>query len=430
MGRFRGGGRWALRIVGIAVTLACVLATSRFLWPQPGVDAQPGSTERQLSFLRSALDDGADITAQGQFPEGHFFLNALYGIAWVQAAHGDPRLRASALRESRWALDRLESETGRAVFSPALRPAYGIFWAGWSNWLRGAILTLDATDSAEVRRFSELSAEIALAFEASPTPFLQAYRGQAWPVDSTVAVASLRLHDRVLGARFGAVTDRWLTAVRAHLDPATGLLPHEVTPDGTQLDGARATSQAVIQRFLPEIDTAFAAEQYGRYRERFLAYPGGFGPALREFPHGTDGVGDVDSGPLVAGISLSATVVGLGAARVHGDRELAAALGAEGELLGMPVNLPGSKRYAFGAVPIGDAFVVWSSTARLLVGEPGVADAGVRWWWRLPWLLVLGLIAVAPWIGRLAAVLRRDRVAPTGSGDRPEDAGPQRLTKR
>ncbi|MEV0331286.1 hypothetical protein [Nocardia sp. NPDC050717] len=403
MGRGRSAGRWALRGVGVFVTLVCLVGAGRFLWPQPGITEQPGSTERQLTFVRAALDSGADTAAQQQFPEGHFFLNALYGISWVQAAHTEPALRDTALRESRWALDRLESEQGRAAFSPALRPAYGIFWAGWTNWLRGAILSLDASDRAEVQRFSAHSAEIAQAFAASETPFLQAYRGQAWPVDSTVAMASLRLHDHLLDDRYAAVTARWLDAARARLDPATGLLPHEVSPDGTQLDGARATSQSVIHRFLPEIDAAFAREQYAVYRDRYLAYPGGFGPALREYPHGVDGVGDVDSGPLVAGISLSATVVGLGAARVNGDSGLAAAIGAEGELLGLPVDLPGSKRYAFGLAPIGDAFVVWSSTARLLTTEPAVGDWETRWW-RAPWLAVLGLLALAPWVGRLVTL--------------------------
>lgn len=415
MGRFRRTARWALRVVGIVVTLACVVGLGRFLWPQPGIDEQPGSTERQLAFLRAALDDGADVAAQSQFPEGHFFLNALYGLSWVQAARTDPVLRAEALRESRWALARVESAEGRAVFSPALRPAYGVFWAGWTNWLRGAILSLDADDPDEVRRFTAHSEEIAQAFAASDTPFLQAYHGQAWPVDSTVAVASLRLHDSLFGERFGAVTTRWLASARAHLDPATGLLPHRVAPDGTRIDGARATSQTMILRFLPELDADFARSQYQLFRDQFLSYPGGFGPALREYPRGVDKAGDVDSGPLVGGISLSATVVALGAARVNGDHDLAAAIGSEGELLGLPMELPGSKRYAFGLVPIGDAFVVWSSTARPLTTEPAVGALDLRWWWRVPWLIVLGVIAGVPWVGSLGGAIRR---RPELSGDR------------
>ncbi|MFC8382604.1 hypothetical protein [Nocardia sp. NPDC057272] len=404
MGRIR---RWAPRVVGIIVTAACLIGAGRLLGPQPGLDEQPGSTARQLAFVRDALDGGSDTAAQQLFPEGYVFSNVLYGLAWVQAAHTDPGLREDALREARWALARTQSDEGRAVFSPGLQPAYGVFWAGWTNWLRGAILSLDQSDTAAVQQFSTHSAEIAQAFAAAGTPFLQAYRGQAWPVDSTVAVASLRLHDTLFGAQYTGVIDRWLEQAETRLDPATGLLPHQVSPtDGSMLTGARATSQTVIHRFLPEIDPTFARSQYARYRDRFVAHPGGFGPAVREYPKGVDGSGDVDSGPLVAGISLSATVVAVGAARMNGDGALAAAIGSEGELIGLPVDLPWSKRYAFGLLPIGDAFVVWSSTARPLTAAAAMAEYDLRWWWRLPWLALLGLIALAPWAWTSARLLR------------------------
>ncbi|MEV4203370.1 hypothetical protein [Nocardia salmonicida] len=404
MGRIR---RWAPRVAGIVVTMACLVGAGQLLWPQPGLDEQPGSTARQLAFVRGAIDEGSDTAAQELFPEGYVFSNALYGLAWVQAAHADSGLRDDALRESRWALARLESDEGRAVFNPRLQPTYGVFWAGWTNWLRGAILSLDSSDTAAVQQFSTRSAEIAQAFSATDTPFLQAYQGQAWPVDSTVAMASLRLHDTLFGARYTPVIDRWLEQAKIRLDPATGLLPHQVSPtDGSMTTGARATSQTVILRFLPEIDPAFARNQYTRYRDQFLAHPGGFGPAVREYPKGVDGSGDVDSGPLVAGISLSATVVAVGAARVNGDRALAAAIGSEGELIGLPIDLPWSKRYAFGLLPIGDAFVVWSSTARLLTAAPMAVEHDVRWWWRLPWLGALGLIAIAPWAWTSARLVR------------------------
>ncbi|MBL1077730.1 hypothetical protein JK358_25340 [Nocardia sp. 2] len=401
--------RWTFRAVGIVVTIAFLVGAARLVWPQPGVDEQPADTYRQLAFVRAAIDRGADVSAQQQFPEGYFFLNALYGLAWVQAGRTDPSRRDEALRESRWALQRLESEQGRAAFDPSLRPGHGIFWAGWTNWLHGAILTLGGTwDAEDVWRFSDRSAEIARAFKASETPFLEAYPGQAWPVDSTVAIASLRLHDRLLGTWFDGVAVRWLAAVRQRLDPATGLLPHQVSPkDGSLLESARATSQTVILRFLPEIDPDFAKSQYQNFRARFLSYPAGFGPAIREYPEGTDGPGDVDSGPLLAGISLSATVVGLGAARVNGDTSLATALGSAGELLGAPLTLPGTKRYALGLLPIGDDFLVWSATARPLVAAQPTGDSDLPWWWRVPWLALLTAGALTPWLRPLYVVLRR-----------------------
>src|SRR4051794_26712074 len=46
------------------------------------VPADSGA-RRQLAFLRAELGDGAGERAQELFPEGYFFLHALYGLAWV-----------------------------------------------------------------------------------------------------------------------------------------------------------------------------------------------------------------------------------------------------------------------------------------------------------------------------------------------------------
>ncbi|MFC6013545.1 hypothetical protein [Nocardia lasii] len=81
----------------IVVTVACVVGAARLLWPRPGLDEQPGSTQRQLAFVRDALDEGSDTAAQQLFPEGYLFSNVLYGLTWVQAAHTDPGLREGGI---------------------------------------------------------------------------------------------------------------------------------------------------------------------------------------------------------------------------------------------------------------------------------------------------------------------------------------------
>ncbi|MCA2189514.1 hypothetical protein [Nonomuraea cavernae] len=150
----------------------------------------------------------------------------MYGLSWVELGLREPADgRAVALGEARWALRRLDSPSGRAPFSPDLVPPYGVFYQGWTNWLRGGALSLQPAgqrDPAELRRFAADSAALGRAFDASGSPFLAAYPEQAWPVDSTVAVASLRLHDTLLPPRFAGTVERWLRAVRERLDPRTG----------------------------------------------------------------------------------------------------------------------------------------------------------------------------------------------------------------
>ncbi|MFF0265134.1 hypothetical protein [Kribbella sp. NPDC004536] len=379
-------------VIGVAViaTLVAGVGTARLVLPW--TDPTRG-VPKQLAFLRAEIEGGADRNAQQQFPEGYFFLNVLYGLSWVQVGVADPARAADATTEVRWALDRIASPDGTAPFDAALQPEYGIFYAGWTNWLRGGLVALGQSDAADRSRFTSDSVAIATAFRTAKSPFLPAYPDQAWPVDSVVAIASLRLYDAVVVPRFGQVARNWVTAAKSRLDPATGLLPHQVTP---QVSGARGSSQAMIQRFLVDIDPTFARSQYEIFKDKFVT-----GLGVREYPKGTGGKGDVDSGPLVLGISLSATVVGLGAARVHQD-PLAERLSRTGELVGLPFSGRKTKRYLFGAVPIGDAFLAWSTSARPLVatGQPKLdGSSGWSGWWRLPWLVVLWLPALLLWGG-------------------------------
>ncbi|WP_406281538.1 hypothetical protein OH799_17175 [Nocardia sp. NBC_00881] len=394
--------RWSRLVMDAAAVLALtavvVLTQARLYSAEPG----PTDVVAQLRFLGQELRSGAGERMQRYFPEGYFFSHVLYGLAWTEVARAEPSYRQRALEQSRWALVQLESTSGTAVFDSNLRPRYGVFYAGWSSRLRGAVVELAGPAAPEAARLGADCAELAASFEADG-PFLPAYPRQAWPVDSVVAVAALRMHDRVLEPRFGAVVEHWTAAARARLDPATGLLPHRVLP---VVEGARGSSQSLIQRFLPEVDKDWAGEQYRLFRSTFAARPLGL-PAVREYPHGGDGEGDVDSGPLLFGASLSASVVALGAARVHGDRSLAGPLTGLGEALGVPVSVGSGKRYGFGMFPVGDAFLAWSYAAPQ--APDGTFGAVVGWWWRLPWhalgLAVLGLL----WLPVLHRHRRWDR---------------------
>ncbi|MEU2032870.1 hypothetical protein [Nocardia amamiensis] len=393
-------------VLGAMYVAVAALLTLLIVVPQVRLyrDEQPRTdVVAQLRFLRGGLGSGLGEEMQGMFPEGYFFSHALYGLAWADVARGDTTYRDEALREARWALERLGSPSGRAVFDARLRPAYGVFYVGWSSRLRGAVIELAGAGAPETAQFTADCEALAAAF-GTDGPFLAAYPGQAWPVDNVVAVAALRLHDRLVGSRFEPVIAEWLTSARAHLDPVTGLLPHQSAP---VMEGARGSSQSVIQRFLPEIDAAWAGEQYNAFRRLFVDTPLGL-PGVREYPHGRNGAGDVDSGPLILGVSASATVVAIGAARVHGDRSLAGPLTGLGESLGIPVTLGNSKRYAFGVLPIGDAFLAWSFAIPLATTTPSFPPV-VPWWWRVPWHALALTVLTLLWFPVVRELVRRAR---------------------
>jgi hypothetical protein len=132
------------------------------------------------------------------------------------------------------------------------------------------------------------------------------------------------------------------------------------------------------------------------------------GVGVREYPKGVGGRGDVDSGPLILGLGLSASVVTMGAARVQHD-PLADRLAREGDLLGLPLSGLETKRYLFGTLPIGDAFLAWSASARPLVADDDQPKLdGDSFWWRRPWLPIIWLLPLILW-GLVRCKRRRRR---------------------
>lgn len=374
-------------IVMLLITLLVIVVNLRLYYTS--YDPQHSDVVAQLRFIRGSLDEGAGEAMQQLFPEGYFFSHVLYGLAWINVGLKDDSLQPQALTEARWALSQLESSAGRSAFSGTLDPPYGVFYVGWSNWLRGGILKLqppEARNPDEVEAFQTELSTLAAAFDRGETPFLAAYPRQSWPVDSTVGIAALRLHDSLFEPQFEATIAEWLRQARQRVDPTSGLLPHRVDDQsGDLLEGARGSSQSIIQRFLPEIDSQWASQQYAHFREQLVTHVLGI-PGVREYPSGVVGEGDVDSGPLVFGISFSASVVTAAAAQVQGDTTLVDSLLNTGEALGMPLEVGGQKRYALGVLPVGDAFLAWAKSDRLwndAAASPAIVSPFPAWW-RLP----------------------------------------------
>jgi hypothetical protein len=408
-----------LRYALLALLLPLLLVINWRLYSAPtsrnGEDEVNEETLLQLRYLDRALHDGAGDRMQALFPEGFAFTHVLYGLSWAEVARRDSaagRLRETGLQKARWALEQLESAHGRSPFDSSLSPPYGAFHAGWTLLLRGRILEAAGPgnrDSVEWSSYLEGCERLAGAFEQSPTPFLSSYPGGAWPADGLVGLTALRLHDRLDAPRYPGVISRWIAEAVDRLDSTTGLIPHAAdATTGHPITAARGSSQSLMLRFLAEVDPALARGQYERFRKLFVVQRPGLPPGIREFPGGSRGNVDVDSGPVLFGMGASATVVAVGTARTFGDEELAAPLEQTVEATAIPVTLSGEKRYLLGKLPVMDAFLVWSKLAPHLLPPP---DGGylriVQWWWRLPVHCLSALLLAALLVPEIRSLVRR-----------------------
>lgn len=358
--------------------------------------ANPGRADAQVRFLARALDRGAGPQMQAYFPEGEFFTWVLTGLAAGRLAE-----QGVQPQENLAVVLAAVANSGRPEVADRFGAGHrgvphGAFYHGW----RLLLLVQQAKVTGDAGQLDQLSAEasqLLAALDAPGEPPLTSYPNAAWPCDLVVAMAAVHQADVLRPVPgLAAATERYLAGLDDWRDPATGLIGHVFGLDGS-VSGARGSSQAIINSYLRDISPGHADAEWARYTELFVQPSFGL-VGLREYPVGSSGGGDVDSGPLIGGVSLSASAVSLGAALRNGDLALANRLNRQAELLGVPLPWRGDaglngRAFAFGIMPVGDAFVADARTQ-----PSGVTTASVRpdhpgIWWPL-WFLVAALPAL------------------------------------
>lgn len=243
------------------------------------------------------------------------------------------------------ALDSLEREHGHAYFAyPAL--AVGVARALDPAFPADLARTHDALITAFERRLT-----------ASSTGLIETYPGQSFPTDVAAVAAAIAVHGRATGADHRAVLDHWAEAVRrVQVDPKSGLVWQRMDAhDGQPLDAPRGSGTGLAAYFAGFADSRvedLLAEGLFRQEAGFWGFGG-----IREYAPGYDGDGDVDSGPVVLGISVSATGFALGPARALGRESSFEHIYRTTELFGVLLRQGGRARYATGG-PIGDALLL------------------------------------------------------------------------
>lgn len=374
--------RWrrALAVVVLAMALPGVLlAGVGAVRAVATVDADENDAlaAAQVRFLRHAVATGAPQRMAKLFPEGAEFTAVLTALADLDLAARGQTEQVDAVRSAQVALDLTDAPDTLGRFGVDDPPG-GVFLVGWALAVsvRRAELTGEAADVADaVRRAAVLAVALDRGLGRGQA-FLASYPGQMWPVDTVGAVAGLQRVQRLVpDPDRAALLNRWRATALTHLDARTGLLPHRTDSGSAVLEGPRATSSSVMLAFWSDAFGTDDPVPWTGFVAAFVVRRAGL-VGVREYPAGHDGpaLGDVDSGPLVAGVSLSATVVALAGARRYGDLELADSWQREAEVFGFPFSLRG-RRYAAGVLPVGDAFLAWARAEPVAAEGEGLAES-------------------------------------------------------
>lgn len=179
--------------------------------------------------------------------------------------------------------------------------------------------------------------------DASPSGLIDDYPSQCFPADVGVAIAMVRHADSALGSDHSAWAERSLRRMLGHFG---GSFPPYTARamTGQPITQSRGCTNGFFLSFAREVSPDVIDPIYQKYAGRFWQ-KGWFCAGWREFPNGRNSDDttyfDPDSGPVIAGYGTSATGLGLGAARRHGDHARAGQLGAE--LIATSLPLPSGR---------------------------------------------------------------------------------------
>lgn len=256
---------------------------------------------------------------------------------------------------------------GEDVMS-SLSSSHGHAYMSYPALAVGAARLVGAPLSARLLRdHDRLIAAYARRLSRARYGLIETYPGEAYPTDVAAVAGAIALHGRVTGRDYAKLLKRWSVALRRHQIHAKSGFVHQrmSARGGTPRDAPRGSGTALAAYFAGFADgetRRLLARAVMTHESSFF----GFG-AIREYAEGFDGSGDVDSGPVIAGVSVAATGFALSLARTPAYRGAFARLMRTTTLFGVPTSRGRASFFASGG-PIGNALLL-----AMLTSGPEVA---------------------------------------------------------
>ena len=322
-----------------------------------GVTAQRGDIAYRTGELRF---DGQATVAIHQM--------ALLGLGQIVLAH--PEKKDAYLPAMRLAARHLATPATLAYASKVyghsglerMGPGEGHAYLGYINLGLSMLRRIDP--HADIAALNDrLTDALARNIDASPNGLIETYPGETWPPDVAAVIGSIGLHAQATGTDRRALLERWAKRFeRCTVHVPTGLLVQRLDPGACDpADAPRGSGTAIAAYFLSFATPELARRLYDGLARSAWRSIDGFG-GFREYPDGFHGDGDVDAGPIVLGVSVGATGFGLGAAKVHGDRDRFVGLWRSTKLFGVPTSVGDRTAFAPGGV-LGNALLLAMLTA-------------------------------------------------------------------
>ena len=334
-----------------------------------------GERDTQLGLARAVAEAAEQDAGRGAFHTGSARFDAEWtlvtsqmtalGLTQVCREHRArcldfvPAIRAAGDRLAARASYLFAEEAWGVGPFESLEGDVGHAYLGYVALGLGALRLVDR-HTRHAALHERIVAALIRRLEAAPDGVLETYPGEAYPADIAAVVGAVGQHTLITAQDHRALIARMAGIYRSRFtDRASGYLYQTVSAHGH--GPPRGSGTAIAAYFWSFADAAFARELGDAVacgQRSVLGFAG-----VREYAPGQSGGGDVDSGPIVLGVSVSATGFALASARQRGERAQFAALYRTTALFGVPVTRGDRWRFATGG-PLGNALLLAMLTAR------------------------------------------------------------------
>lgn len=230
------------------------------------------------------------------------------------------------------------------------------------NWMFGAYRLVGGSKEYD-KLHKDITEAIVRRISSSKSLYIETFPSEIYVPDNTCAIASIVFYDMINGNNHKEFIQKWLTYNKNNNIDKNGLLYPWVDFDGKGYGEPRGSYSAWNLMFLPHIDEEFARKQYEVFKKTFVANLPLGGNAIREYPEGVRGNGDIDSGPVVFGLSSSGTCFAISGAKYFKDGDLLDGLLRFGEFAGSSFEFGGERHYLIAPL-MADAVMLNVKTSR------------------------------------------------------------------
>lgn len=341
-----------MHIAALAASLllpAPLLRTGAHDWIDPDAAEGPRLARSAASKLRADIGAADFGTGSAHF-DGEWWLAtyAFAAVGYANVARTHPETRAEMAEAARFAAAQLVRPEVRSfdtrvwgddMLDCLHRNDHDHAVLGYIALGLGAARELDP-ELPQSDLHDDIIATLTRRLDR-PGALLATYPGQGFPVDVAMTYAAIGHHARLTRHAPPPVLLRRLDKFEHDFVTEDGLLVQMVEPHGGRaLDHARGSGTALAAWALGDVDPALSARLARGTRDVLGESVMGLG-VVSEYRATVSARGDIDSGPLVLGWSVSATGFAIGAGRRLGDRAWTGRLWATARLFGIPTGRSG-----------------------------------------------------------------------------------------